>query len=54
MLATGFSNLTGHPSIALPCGMAHGLPVSLQLTGRHGQDAALLSIAAQIERQLAS
>jgi Asp-tRNA(Asn)/Glu-tRNA(Gln) amidotransferase A subunit family amidase len=33
MLATGCANLTGHPSIALPCGYAGNHPVSLQLTG---------------------
>ncbi len=50
--ATGFANLTGHPSIALPCGMIDCLPVSLQLTGRLGGDAALLSAAVNIERAL--
>jgi aspartyl-tRNA(Asn)/glutamyl-tRNA(Gln) amidotransferase subunit A len=53
ILATGFSNVTGHPSIALPCGMIAGLPVSLQLTGALGGDAALLSAATLIERTLA-
>lgn len=53
ILATGFSNVTGHPSIALPCGMIDGLPVSLQLTGVLGGDAALLSAAMLIERTLA-
>ena len=53
MLATGFANLTGHPSLALPCGMVDGLPVSLQLTGRLGGDAALLAAARHVEAALA-
>jgi Asp-tRNA(Asn)/Glu-tRNA(Gln) amidotransferase A subunit family amidase len=53
ILATGLSKVTGHPSIALPCGMIDGLPVSLQLTGVLCGDAALLSAAMLIERTLA-
>ncbi len=49
MLASGFANLTGHPSLSLPCGMIDGLPVGLQLTGALGQDAQLLAYAASIE-----
>jgi Asp-tRNA(Asn)/Glu-tRNA(Gln) amidotransferase A subunit family amidase len=45
MLASGFANVSGHPSLSLPCGMADGLPVGLQLTGPLGQDARLLSLA---------
>ncbi|MCR8725506.1 amidase [Frigidibacter sp. ROC022] len=52
MLASGFANLTGHPSLSLPCGMADGLPVGMQLTGRLGGDARLLSAAAAIEAEL--
>ena len=45
MLSSGFANLTGHPSISLPCGQIGGLPVGMQLTGPLGQDADLLSMA---------
>jgi aspartyl-tRNA(Asn)/glutamyl-tRNA(Gln) amidotransferase subunit A len=45
MLSSGFANLTGHPSISLPCGQIGRLPVGLQLTAALGQDARLLSIA---------
>jgi aspartyl-tRNA(Asn)/glutamyl-tRNA(Gln) amidotransferase subunit A len=52
MLASGFANVTGHPAISLPCGFSERLPVGLQLAGRLGGDAALLSIALAIERSL--
>ena len=48
LLSSGFSNVTGHPSVSLPCGWISGLPVGLQLTGPLGQDARLLSIARKV------
>lgn len=43
-------NLSGNPAVSLPCGLAsEGLPVGLQLVGRHGGDAALLRAAALFE-----
>lgn len=53
LLASAFSNVTGHPSVSIPCGTVDGLPVGLQLTGRRGHDAALLSAARRIEAILA-
>ncbi|WP_172299725.1 amidase [Pseudoruegeria sp. HB172150] len=47
MLASGFANLTGHPSLSLPVGRASRLPVGLQMTG--SDDLRLLSLAASIE-----
>jgi aspartyl-tRNA(Asn)/glutamyl-tRNA(Gln) amidotransferase subunit A len=39
---TGPTNLTGHPSLSIPCGTtATGLPVGLQLIGRHFDEATL-------------
>jgi aspartyl-tRNA(Asn)/glutamyl-tRNA(Gln) amidotransferase subunit A len=39
---TGPTDLTGHPSLSMPCGTtASGLPVGLQLIGRHFDEAAL-------------
>ena len=49
MLASGFANVTGHPSLSLPCGLSGGLPVGLQLTAAFGQDARLLAQAQAIE-----
>lgn len=36
---------TGHPALAVPCGMSDGLPVSMQLTGRHFDEATIYQIA---------
>ncbi|MBB3950103.1 amidase [Aureimonas jatrophae] len=49
LLASGLANMTGQPSISLGCGWSEQLPVGLQLTGRTGCDARLLSIASAIE-----
>ena len=49
MLASGFANLTGHPSLSLPFGRIDGLPVGLQLTGAFGRDARLLANASAVE-----
>lgn len=54
MLASGFANLTGHPSVSVPVGLHAGLPIGLQLTGRLGCDAQLLSVARAVELVLAA
>ena len=50
-IAITFSiTLTGLPVVALPCGFTEdGLPVGLQLVGRHRGEAALLAAAGQLE-----
>jgi amidase len=46
-------NLTGQPSISVPAGMSEdGLPIGMQLVGRHGEEAMLLGLAAQLEAEL--
>ena len=43
-------NITGQPAAAVPAGSTTtALPVGVQLVGRRGEDAVLLSLAAQIE-----
>ena len=47
-------NALGWPALALPCGAAeHGLPASVQLIGRPGDDARLLAVGAALEAALA-
>jgi amidase len=42
-------NFTGHPALAVPCGTAHGLPISMQLVGRFLDDALLVRVARAYE-----
>jgi aspartyl-tRNA(Asn)/glutamyl-tRNA(Gln) amidotransferase subunit A len=44
-------NLTGHPAISVPCGVdSAGLPIGLQIVGRHWDEATVLRVAAAWER----
>jgi len=46
----GIWNHLGNPAAAVPAGFdADGLPLSVQLVGRHGSEAMLLSLSAQLE-----
>ena len=46
-------NLTGQPSISVPVGRSSdGLPIGMQLVGRHREEAMLLALAAQLEGEL--
>ncbi len=46
-------NALGWPALALPCGSAEdGLPASIQLVGRRGEDARVLAAAGALERAL--
>ena len=48
-------NVTGQPALSLPAGTtADGLPLAVQLVGRPGEEALLLSLAAQVERATGS
>lgn len=46
---TQLFNISGHPSIAMPAGTEGGWPVGVQLVGRFGGTAELLSLAAATE-----
>jgi amidase len=47
---TPMFNLTGQPALAIPAGLGgDGMPLSVQLVGRRGDEATLYSLAAQIE-----
>lgn len=42
-------NITHHPALSIPCGMLDGLPVGLQLIGRHFDEAMLYQVGRAIE-----
>ena len=42
-------NLTGFPAVSVPCGLADGLPVGLQIAGRPWEEATVLRIARAVE-----
>jgi 2-dehydropantoate 2-reductase len=50
---TGPYNLTGHPAVSVPV-PAPGLPVGLQLAGRHGGDLSVLELAGAVQRLLSA
>ena len=43
------TNLTGHPCCVVPC-VREGLPMGLQIIGRHGDEARVLAAAGNVER----
>ncbi len=46
-----YITVTGHPAISVPCGFtAEGLPVGIQIVGRHRQDFGVLQLAHAFER----
>jgi amidase len=42
----------GTPAISIPMPVSSGLPLGLQLTADHGQDARLLRTAVRVQRML--
>jgi amidase len=46
-----FITITGHPAISVPCGFtAEGLPVGIQIVGRHHDDYGVLQLAHAFEQ----
>jgi amidase len=46
-------NVTGQPAASIPAPVADGdLPIGAQLVARPGDEATILSLAAQLEREL--
>ncbi|MEQ8663831.1 MAG: amidase, partial [Gammaproteobacteria bacterium] len=44
-------DLTGHPSLSVPCGAVDGLPVGMMLSGRHFEEAILYQVAHAFEQR---
>jgi Asp-tRNA(Asn)/Glu-tRNA(Gln) amidotransferase A subunit family amidase len=44
----------GTPAISIPLPVANGLPLGLQLTAEHGQDALVIRVAVRVQEVLAS
>ncbi|MDZ7674645.1 MAG: amidase [Acidimicrobiales bacterium] len=45
------SNIYGNPAVSIPAGTIDGLPVGLQVLGRHHEDALLFDVALAVERE---
>ena len=45
------ANISGNPAISIPVEPFEGLPVGLQVIGRHHQDALLLDLARVVEQE---
>ena len=49
-----YITVLGHPAISVPAGLADGLPVGLQIVGRHQADRAVLELAYAYEQRAGS
>lgn len=50
---TSGSSLAGLPAISIPCGKSQGLPVGLQIIGKHFEEGKILQTASLIEKLVA-
>lgn len=46
------ANVYGNPSVSIPAGLVDGLPVGMQVMGRHHEDALLFDVALAAERHM--
>jgi Asp-tRNA(Asn)/Glu-tRNA(Gln) amidotransferase A subunit family amidase len=49
---TIISNIYGNPAVSIPAGNVDGLPVGMQVLGRHHEDALLFDVALAYEREV--
>lgn len=47
---TIISNIYGNPAVSIPAGTVDGLPIGMQVLGRHHEDALLFDVALAVER----
>ncbi|MCB0977449.1 MAG: hypothetical protein KDB02_08320, partial [Acidimicrobiales bacterium] len=47
---TILANIYGNPAVSIPAGTVDGLPVGMQVLGRHHEDALLFDVALAVER----
>ena len=46
-------NYTGNPALTIPCGFSKsGLPIDVQIIGRHGEEEKVYRFGAQLEKRL--
>ena len=45
-------DVTGHPALSLPCGLASGLPVGMMLVARDYDEATLYQVAHAFEQRI--
>lgn len=48
---TIISNIYGNPAVSIPAGTIDGLPIGMQVLGRHHEDALLFDVALAVERE---
>jgi aspartyl-tRNA(Asn)/glutamyl-tRNA(Gln) amidotransferase subunit A len=44
------ANLAGIPAMSIPCGFSEGLPVGLQLMGKHFDEASLITVGHKFQQ----
>ena len=43
-------NVTGHPSMSVPCGLSDGLPAGMMLTAKHFDESSIYRAASAFEK----